>query len=98
MITEEKINKKMKKLYSKDNGKHLMYHVKVSEAPEGKYINIMDIETDNRTIFCTLFRSSRLAGDNVFWEQPISELKPYEMQNIMEVWNNFDLYFNSLNQ
>ena len=86
----------MKKLYSK-NGTHL-FDVKVSEVPtEGKYINLMDFE-NNKIIFCTLFKSKFPTRDTIFWENPIYEIKPYELLNILEVWENFDFYFNHLKQ
>lgn len=86
----------MKKLYSK-NGTWL-FNVKVSDVPnEGKYINIYDIENHN-VIFCTLFKSKFPTRNSIFWERPISEIKPYELLNIAEVWENFDFYFNNLNQ
>jgi hypothetical protein len=86
----------MKKLYSK-NGTW-MFNVKVSDVPtEGKYINLYDIDLSN-VIYCTLFKSKFPTHDSIFWEVPVLEMRPYELFNIAEVWENFDFYFNHLNQ
>jgi len=89
-------NKTMKKLYSK-NGTW-MFNVKVSDVPnDGRYINLYHLDCPT-FIYCTLFQSKFPTRNNIFWEQPIQEIKPYELLNIAEVWENFDFYFNILNQ
>ena len=90
---------KIKKIYG-TNGAYgsYLFKAKFQDAGnDGKYINILDEENESK-IVCTLHKSKYPTRDIIFWEQPISEIKPYEMANILEVWDNFDFYFNNLNQ
>lgn len=85
-----------KKIYSKSGA--YLFTAKFTETEnDGKYINLME-EENERKIFCTLNKSNFPTRDNIFWEQPISEIKPYELSNIMEVWENFEFYFKNFNQ
>lgn len=87
---------KTKKLYSK-SGEYLFTAKFNDTENDGKYINLIDEENESK-IYCTLYKNNFPTRDNIFWEHPITEIKPYELANILEVWKNFDFYFKNLNQ
>lgn len=84
-----------KAVYSINNCSYLFKAKAYEKQGEGKYINIMEEDNESK-IFCTLFIALFPTRNSIFWEQPITEVKPYQMANIMEVWANFEFYFKTL--
>ena len=88
---------KAKSLFSIKTSSYLSKAKAYDVFKEGQYINIVDDEQGDK-IVCTLFKSLFPTRDTIFWESPIAEMKPYKLANILEVWENFDFYFKTLNQ
>lgn len=86
----------MKKLYSK-SGHHIFNIVDVPNEDPIKSIKLYEIDNEFK-VYCTLVKSNFPTRNRIIWNTPITEIKPWELHNILEVWDSFDFYFNTLIQ
>lgn len=83
----------MKKLFLK-NGMTL--NVTVSKETEGRYISVY--ETPQADIFYSVFSGNSAMDQTVIFGEAKEALDHYVVMQMNEIIENFDQYFNNLNQ
>lgn len=83
----------MKKIYSIQNGRYHTFDAKINEPKDEQ--REIELFLDDK-LFATLINTSRRMHDKIVFED--KEVPPHDLQNAMEVWNNFDFYFNMLSR
>jgi hypothetical protein len=85
----------MKKLYLKNNGYAL---VKLSDDAEGKYISVYNWDENPKLLYSVFIGNSTIHERKVLFADGLTELPQYEIPTMMEIIENFNQYFNNLNQ
>lgn len=84
----------MKKLFFKIGS---CVNAKTSEDYEGKYISVYNDDEKPKLVY-SVQKGSKVSNKNVLFADGLTDLCWYEVQFMAEIIENFDQYYNMLNQ